>query len=164
MKWMYLAIAVVVGAFCALTLMAIGLGGRDVPDAGAAQEAARKWTGWHETDPPRRRAGGWEVDVRRPDGSIVEVNLGRELELVELDEEVGPGGVPAHDELTGERRLQAVAAARPRAGAGVVRSVERELDGTIEVDFVLPDRTVMEVDLDAGLRITGADREELGDE
>ena len=60
--------------------------------------------------------------------------------------------------------MQAIAAARERAGRGVVRSVERERDGTIEVDFVLPDRTVLEVDLDAQLNVTGSDREELGDE
>ena len=164
MKFPLLAGAIVVAAFGVLALLAFAPGSGDEFDADAAQEAARKWTGWQTTDPPRRRGDGWEVDVRRSDGSIVEVNLGAELELVELDEEVGPGGTPAHDELTGERRQQAIAAARERAGSGVVRSVERERDGTIEVDFVLPDRTVLEVDLDAQLNVTGSDREELGDE
>jgi hypothetical protein len=159
-----LAGAIVVAALVVLALLAFAPGNGDDFDAAAAQEAARTWTGVELTDAPRRRENGWEVDVRSPDGSIVEVNLGPKLELVELDEEIGPGGTPAHDEVMGERRERAIAAARPRAGAGVVRSVERERDGTIEVDFVLPDRTVLEVDLDARLRITGADREELGDE
>jgi hypothetical protein len=163
-KFPLVAGAIVVALFGVLALLAFAPGNGDDFDADAAQEKARDWTGWHRTDEPRRRGDGWEVDVRRPDGSIVEVNLGPKLELVELDEEVGPGGTPAHDELTGERRLRAIAAARQRAGRGVVRSVERERDGTIEVDLVLPDRTVLEVDLDARLNVTGADREELGDE
>jgi hypothetical protein len=45
-----------------------------------------------------------------------------------------------------------------------VRSVERERDGSIEVDVVRPDRTVAEVELDRYLRVTGVDREEIGDE
>jgi hypothetical protein len=110
--------AVIVTAVVALVLLAFGPGGRDVIDAAAAQEAARNWTGWERTDPPRRRHDGWEVDVHRADGSVVEVNLGPKLER----------------------------------------------DGSIEVDIVRNDRTVLDVNLDRDLRVTGVDREELGDE
>jgi hypothetical protein len=164
MKWTFVAIAVVVGAFGLLALMAIGPGGRDVPDAAAAQEAARNWTSWDETDPPRREGDGWEVDVRRGDGSVVEVNLGPELELLELDEEVGPGGGLAYDEVLGQLRERAILAARPHAGGGHVRSVEREEDGAFEVDVLRPDGKMVEVDLDGRLKFAGLEYEERGDE
>jgi hypothetical protein len=164
MRWLLLVLAVVVTASGVLALLAFGPGDGDVADASRAREAARDWTGAESTDPPRRRDGGWEVDVHRPDGSVVEVNLGPDLELIELDEELGPGGGPAHDELQGERRARAIAVAHPRAGPGIVRSVERERDGSIEVDVVRPDQTVVEVELDERLRVTDVDHEELGDE
>lgn len=58
------------------------------------------------------------LEVRRADGSVVEVTLGRALELRELDEELGPGGTPARAEITAELRDRAIAAARPHAGSG----------------------------------------------
>jgi hypothetical protein len=163
-KFPLLTGAIVVAAFVVLALLAFAPGNGDEFDAAGAQEAARNWTGSELTDAPRRRGHGWEVDVRRADGSVVEVNLGTELELIELDEELGPGGGPAHDELIGERRLEAIAAARQRAGQAIVRSVEQERDGSIEVDFVRPDQTVLEVELDPGLQVAGIDHEEIGDE
>ncbi|MGH2745694.1 MAG: hypothetical protein ACRDLY_19170 [Thermoleophilaceae bacterium] len=42
----------------------------------------------------RRDGDGWEVDVVRPDGSLVEVTIGDQLELKALDEELGPAGAP----------------------------------------------------------------------
>ena len=45
-----------------------------------------------------------------------------------------------------------------------MRSVEQERDGTIEVDLVRPDETVLEVDLDARMRIRGSAGEAIGDE
>jgi hypothetical protein len=164
MKSAVLLIALVATAFGVLVSLAVSSGDGDAIDAAAAQKAAYAWTGSQPTDVRRRRGNGWEVDVQRPDGSVVEVNLGPKLELIELDEELGPGGRPAHDEVLGEPRSRAIAAAQPRAGSGVVRSVERERDGTIEVDFVQPDQTVIEIELDASLRVTGVDREEIGDE
>jgi hypothetical protein len=161
-KLQVIAGIVVVIALGVLAALAIGPGDR--VDAVAAQEAARDWTGIEETDPARRRDNGWEVDVHRDDGSVIEVNLGPKLELVELDEELGPGGTPAADEVLGAERKRVIAVVRREDITGHVRSVERERDGTIEVDVVQPDRTILEVDLDARLRVTGSDREELGDE
>ena len=46
----------------------------------------------------------------------------------------------------------------------MVRSVEREADGTIEVDVVTPERIVIEVELDQRLQVTDVDKEEIGDE
>jgi hypothetical protein len=159
-----LASIVVVVALGTLAALAVGLGYRDGVDAEAAQATAREWTRAEKTDPARRRGDGWEVDVHRADGSVVEVNLGPDLELIELDEELGPGGTPADDEVLGDERVQAIAAVRRHGADGFVRSVEREREGTIEVDVVRPDRTILELELDAGLRVIGTDREELGDE
>jgi hypothetical protein len=46
----------------------------------------------------RREDDRWEVDVVRPDGSMVQVSLGEDLELRSLDEELGPAGTLADDE------------------------------------------------------------------
>jgi hypothetical protein len=163
MKWYGLGMAVLAGALGVLALLAFGAGAGDEAGAAAAQRAALDWTGAERTDAPRRDGDVWEVDVRRADGSLVEVTLGPRLELRELDEELGAGGAPAPDEVTGELRERAIAAARPEGGPGPVRSVERENDGSFEVDIVRQ-RTVIEVELDRHLRVLDVDREEIGDE
>lgn len=95
---------------------------------------------------------------------MVEVSLDHSLRLQGLDEELGPDGMPAHDAVIDDVRDRAISAARPRSSGGWVRSVEREEDGTIEVDFVTPERTVSEVELDQRLRVKDVDEEEIGDE
>jgi hypothetical protein len=147
-----------------LALLAWGTSEDAEPDAAAAQRVALTWTGAELADPPRRVGDTWEIDVRRPDGSLVEVTLDRSLRLRELDEELGRDGTPAHDEVAGEPRRAAIAAARSAAGPGAVRRVERERDGTIEVDFLAPNQTVIEVELDQRLRVKDVDKEEIGDE
>jgi hypothetical protein len=150
-------------AFAVLAFLAFGTP-RDEPDAAAAQQAALQWTEAELAERPRRDGDQWEVDVRRADGSLVEVTLGRSLELRELDEELGPAGAPPHDEVTGALRERAIAAARATAGRGPVRSVERERNGAIEVDFRRPSRIILEVELDQRLRVIDIDLEEIGDE
>jgi hypothetical protein len=143
---------------------ASGGDGRTIPAAAAAERAAVRWTGGGSVQPARRDGALWEVDVRRANGSLVEVTLGRGLVLYELDEERGPGGRRPHDEITGRLRGRAITAARREAPEGTVRTVERERDGSIEVDFITSAPGVLEVELDSELRITGVDHEELGDE
>lgn len=150
-------------AVAVLAMLAFGAG-RDEPDAAAARQAALQWTEAELADAPRRDGDQWEVDVHRADGSLVEVTLGRSLELRELDEELGPGGTPPPDEVTGAQRERAIAAARVAAGDGPVRSVERERDGGIEVDFTRPSRIILEVELDRRLRVVDVDLEDIGDE
>lgn len=157
-----LAVLVVVAGF--LALLAFVGGEPPGPDAAAARAVALNWTEAKRADRPRRVEEGWEVDVRREDGSLVEVSLDRSLRLRELDEELGRGGTPAHDAVVDAGRRRAIAAARHRSGGGWVRSVEREADGTIEVDFVTHEHTVIEVELDQRLRVKDVDEEELGDE
>ena len=162
-KWQILASSVVAAALVVLALLAFNPGGDDI-DPAAAQQAARNWTGFETTDPARREGNGWEVDVRREDGSVVEVNLGPDLELIELDEELGPGGTPAYDEVQGPKRARAIAVAHAHGVRGDVRSVEQERDGSIEVDVVQDGKTVLEVDLDSRLNVRRVDEEEFDDE
>lgn len=157
-------LGVLLMAVTVLGFLAFVSGERPVPDPVEAREVALHWTDAARADKPRRVESGWEVDVRREDGSLVEVSLDRSLGLQELDEELGPDGMPAHDAVTDEARDRAIGAARPRSGGGWVRSVEREEDGTVEVDFVTPERTVIEVELDQRLRVKDVDEEEVGDE
>lgn len=147
-----------------LLLVALATRGLGEPDAAAARRVALQWTAAELTDAPRRTVDGWEVDVRRADGSLVEIQLGLGLELRELDEERSAGGASAHDEVTSELRARAVNSARTVSGPGAVRGVEREQDGSIEVDVVAPDRTIVEVELDSQLRVVDVDEEEIGDE
>jgi hypothetical protein len=56
--------------------------------------AAAYWVGAGQPQPPRRNGDEWETDVARPDGSLVEVTLGRRLELLGFDEERSRGGGP----------------------------------------------------------------------
>lgn len=156
-------IVIPLAAVALLTFLALGPR-EPTPGADEVRQAALRWTAAELADIPRRDGDEWEVDVHRRDGSLVEVTVGRRLELRGLDEELGPGGAPPHDQLTGDLRERAIAAARATAGPGAVRSVERERDGAIEVDFVRPGRIILEVELDRRLRVVDADTEDIGDE
>jgi hypothetical protein len=132
-----------------------------------AEDAARVAIGWVGTglaQAPRCGGGQCEVDVTRPDGSLVEVTVGSEGELIGFDEERGPRGGPAPDELRGPARTRAVRAALSAAGPGRVLSTEREHGGGAEVDVRRSDGTQFEVELDRGLRIREVEREDPADE
>jgi hypothetical protein len=112
----------------------------------------------------RREGENWEVDVVRPDGSMVQVNLGPDLSLQGLDEELGPAGTLADDELRGEARARAVRAAFEETGTGEVVSVERDPNGGIEVRIQNGGRRQLEVELDRNFKLVEIDDEALGDE
>jgi hypothetical protein len=113
---------------------------------------------------PRRDGGNWEVDVIRPDGSMVQVSLGEDLELLGLDEEYGPAGTPAEDEATGAVRRRAVQAAFAEVGTGEVIGVEREPRGRLEVGVLLRGGRQVEVELDSEFRVTEVENEDPRDE
>jgi hypothetical protein len=159
-----LTVAIIAMSLAVLVLLAVGTTKKNEADASAARQVALDWTESERADAPRRDGDGWEVDVRRADGSLVEVTLGPALELRELDEELGRGETLAHDEVTGALRERAIAAARSEAGPGPVRSVELERDGTIEVNVARSNRRIVEVELDEHLRVKDIDEEEIGDE
>jgi hypothetical protein len=112
----------------------------------------------------RREGDRWEVDVVRPDGSMVQVSLGENLELRSLDEELGPAGTLAEDELRGPARQRAVRAAFTETGIGKVVSVERDTGQGIEVRVRTGSRRQIEVELDRNFRVVEVDDESLGDE
>lgn len=141
----------------------------DDPPATAAEAkaSAYSWVGVGVAETPRRSGDEWEVDVIRPDGSLVEVTVGDQLELRELDEERGPGGGPAHDEGRGPVRQRAARAALAETGPGRVLSVERDTsreDEILEVNIRREDGVALEVGLDSSLAAIEVDRQEPGDE
>jgi hypothetical protein len=133
-------------------------------EAADAAEVATGWVGQGAAQPPRRDGDEWEVDVIRPDGSLVEVTVGQSGELLGFDEEAAPGGAVAPDELTGAARTQAVRAALDAAGPGRVLSAERELGGEIEVGIRRRDGSQVEVSLDRRLRVVEIEGEDPADE
>jgi hypothetical protein len=112
----------------------------------------------------RRDGDRWEVDVVRDDGSMVQVNLGEDLELRSLDEELGPGGTLADDELKGAARLRAVEAAFAKTGPGQVISVERDSPRRIKVRVRKGNGDHLGVVLDDSLRLVEIDDEDPRDE
>jgi hypothetical protein len=133
-------------------------------DAEAAEAAALRWVRTGVTQKPRWDGDDWEIDVVRPDGSMVQVRLGPSLELRGFDEEFGPAGTPAHDELRGERRARAVRAAFAETGPGHVVSVERDSRREIEVSIRLADDRQVQVELDDMLQVVDVTQEDPSDE
>jgi hypothetical protein len=131
--------------------------------AAEAKTAALSWVGAGEAQAPRRDGDAWEVDVVRPDGSLVQVTLGDRLELRGFDEEFGPAHTPGPDELRGAARARAIKAAFGHVGPGRVLGVERESSREIDVDMRMgKDR--IEVQLNPRFRAIGVKPEDPGDE
>lgn len=135
----------------ALVVMALSL--RDQFGPWDVEAAALKWAGDGEAQKPRREGGRWEVDVVRADGSMVQVSVGDDLELLGLDEELGPAGTLAPDELRGTARARAVRTAFAETRPGQVTSVERDSSGQIEVCIRMRAGRQVEVELDHMLRV-----------
>jgi hypothetical protein len=139
---------------------------RDEDDGVSAKDAeiaALSWVRSGQAEPPRREGDTWEVDVRRPDGSLVQVTMGEELQLLDFDEEFGPAGAPALDELKGAARARAIEAAFWHVGPGRVVGVERDPTGEIEVGIRLGGDQI-EVRLDERYRVIEVHPEDPGDE
>lgn len=133
-------------------------------EASDVAPVASGWVGVGRPQPPRREGNEWEVDVVRPDGSVVEVTVGNGRELLGFDEERGPGGGLTPDEVTGPIRDRAIRAALAASGTGRAVGVEREPGGVIEVAVRLAAGTQVEVDLDHRLRVLEVEREDPADE
>jgi hypothetical protein len=78
-----------------IAIIVVALQLRDDQGSLDAEAAAVKYVAGGVAQDTRREDDRWEVDVVRPDGSMVQVNLGRDLELTSLDEELGPAGTLA---------------------------------------------------------------------
>jgi hypothetical protein len=131
--------------------------------AADAETAALTWVGTGEAQPARRDGDNWEVDVRRPDGSMVQVTFGDQLQLRAFDEELGPAGTLASDELRGAARAQAIEAAFWHIGPGRVVGVERDPSREIEVG-VRMGKDQIEVRLDQRFRVVEVMPEDPRDE
>jgi hypothetical protein len=152
--------------FTAMTVAIVVLALRLRDDQGPldAEAVAVELVGNGIATDSRREDDRWEVDVVRPDGSMVQVSLGEDLKLRSLDEELGPAGTLADDELRGPARARAVRAAFTETGIGKVVSVERDAGHGIEVRVRTGTRRQIEVELDRNLRVIEVDDESLGDE
>jgi hypothetical protein len=155
-------IFIVFGAMTvALALMGFELGEDTNPID--AEVAALDAVGTGVSQVARRDGDNWEIDVVRPDGSMVQVSLSNGLELIGLDEEHGPAGTLAPDEARGPNRVRAVRAAFEEVGPGEVVGVERESGGRYEVG-VLRRGGQVEVELDRNFRVTEVEGEDPRDE
>jgi hypothetical protein len=132
--------------------------------ASEAEAAARHWVGGGIVEPARVEDDEWEVDVLRPDGSLVEVTFDHDLRLRNLDEEVGRRGSRAHDEVAGPLRDRAIRMALDVTGPGLVTGVERDSRYEIEVGVRLHDGSHVEVELDPRLRVGEVEDEDPEDE
>ncbi|HZC13557.1 MAG TPA: hypothetical protein VE270_06005 [Thermoleophilaceae bacterium] len=153
----------VAAAATAVAVLALWPGEPELDRADAAS-VATGWVGAGAPQTPRRDGDEWEVDVVRPNGSLVEVTVGGRGELLGFDEERGPGGSRAPDELTGPSRARAARAALAATGPGRVLSAEWEQGGGIEVAVRRADGTQVEVGLDQRLRVREIEREDPADE
>jgi hypothetical protein len=156
---------IAVFAVLAIAVLAFGWDPGGNADPLEVELAALAWVGddgWSQG--PRRDGDDWEVDVVRPDGSMVEVSLGNDLELRDLDEEYGPAGTPAEDEATGSVRTRAVEVAFDEVGPGEVIGVERESGGRLEVGVLRRGGRKVEVELDSSFRVVRVDDEDPRDE
>lgn len=152
--------------FGAMTIALVFMGfelGQDANPADA-EVAALDAVGDGVSQVPRRDGDRWEVDVVRPDGSMVQVSLTKELDILGLDEEHGPAGTLAPDEAKGADRVRAVRAAFAEVGTGEVIGVERESEGRYEVGVLLRGGRQIEVELDRNFRVTEVEGEDPRDE
>jgi hypothetical protein len=152
--------------FTAMTIAVVVLALRLRDEQGPldAEETAVELVGDGIAQDSRREGDRWEVDVVRPDGSMVQVSLGNDLELQGFDEEQGPAGTLAEDELRGKARVRAVRAAFAETGIGKVVSVERDAGGGVEVRVRTGGRQTLEVELNRDFRVVEVEHESPGDE
>ena len=159
-------------ATCAIALSVIALlaalvktvSGTPGPTDEEVRAAAIRWVGAGVAEEPRRDGDEWEVDVVRPDGSLVEVTIGDELELRETDEELTATGDVVVDKIAGSLRRRAVEVALAKVGSGQVIGVERDKrDGEIEVE-VVREGDVIEVGLTPSLRVIEVEKKDVDDE
>jgi hypothetical protein len=61
-------------AVTAVVMVLVGMDRRPEIGAGDTEAAALDWVGAGYAHEPRRDGDEWEVDVIRPDGSMIEVN------------------------------------------------------------------------------------------
>jgi hypothetical protein len=151
-------------ALTAVVMVVVGMDRRPEMGPEDAEAAALDWVGVGYAQEPRRDGNEWEVDVIRPNGSMVEVTIGEGLEARGFDEERGAAGLLAPDEVRGPRRAAAIEAALTATGTGRALSVERDGPREIEVSLLTRDDLHVEVELNPALEIVEVEVEDPEDE
>jgi hypothetical protein len=154
----------IVFAVTSITLVFMGIRVDEPADRGDVEMTALDWVGEGRAQPPRRDGDTWEVEVVRRNGSMVQVTLDNDLRLRGLDEESGPAGTLAHDELTGPARARAVQAAFAEVGPGQVIEVERDSSNQIEVRIQQRGGRQIEVEMDRRFRVREVEADAPRDE
>ena len=103
--------------------------------------------------------GGYEVEIRREDGTSVEVTVDRDFEVVRREVD-GPDDSDDDDQVIGDELARVSTAATAAVGGGVVSDAEREEDGSYEVEVVTDDGREIDVRLDAELAVIGTPTED----
>jgi uncharacterized membrane protein YkoI len=104
--------------------------------------------------------GFYDVEIRKPDGSLLDVGLNRELSTVfaapDLPDPVrDPDDAPVSD----ADRERAAAAAVEAAGGGTAVEVDRD-DGGYDVEIRFPDGREVDVELSGDFTVLEVDRDD----
>jgi len=129
-------------------------GGLDRLASAATQAAGGGTVTGMETDDDLGRS--YEVEVRRPDGTEVDVTVDRDLKVLRQDTDVRRDDDDADERPLGSsERASAARAALAAVGGGTVTDVEADGDGAeaYEVEVRTSDGTEWDVDLDARFRV-----------
>jgi uncharacterized membrane protein YkoI len=165
------AAVVAVGVLAAAGTVLAGDDGSDLdgPTLDRAREAALAETGPGRVTGAEQEDGGYELEVVRPDGVEVDVYLDRDLSVVRTDPDDddrnddgddgvvrGDGREVDADDLTGDVRDRAVAAATAEVPGGIVTDAEHADGPGYEVTIVRPDGAEVDVRLDEAFAVTSA--------
>jgi uncharacterized membrane protein YkoI len=104
----------------------------------------------------QEHGGGYEVEVRRPDGSEIDVRLDRDFVVTGTDHDAEDDGddLPLDDAT----RSRAEAAALDAAGGGTVTEVEAD-GGGYDVEVRMDAGTSVDVELDAAFAVLAIERD-----
>jgi len=103
--------------------------------------------------------GTYDVEVRREDGTEVDVDLSATFEVLRTEIDPDDRDDADHRPLDEPTRTRAADAALAAVGEGAVVSVESD-DGGYEVEVRHADGTESEVTLDADLRVVHVERDD----
>jgi len=160
-QWMFAAAVTVAGVLAGAGAVTAATADDDTPltdgtrDKAVAAAVAHVGAGEvTETELGDDDGAAYGVEVRRPDGTQIEVNLDRNYTVTstEVDDDAP---------LTGETRDKAVAAAIAHVGGGTVTETELGDDGAAYgVEVRRPDGTQVEVNLDRNYAVTSTEADD----
>jgi uncharacterized membrane protein YkoI len=137
----------------------------------ATDEALRETGEGEVVDAERDDDGGYEIDVRMPDGSERDVHLNDDYTVRSVQDDADDDNDAddssnrsdsddADERLTGDTLDRATDAALAEAGGGEVVDAERDDDGGFEVEVRLTDGSEVDVDLNDDFSVRAVDRDD----